>query len=155
MEKRLVECSVPLKEPLSKMEAPTFAALYRLPDESQKEKIQYLKADRCIYQRLITAYHAGRSVDLKQILSHKLLNVPISIAQTNGMLRAGNKAILQTVLKKDIECPPQVVLEKSSCLIIDGQAAVMALGKPDAAVTFDDYATQFVGHVLKTTIASD
>lgn len=25
----------------------------------------------------------------------------------------------------------------------------MALGKPDAAITFDDYADQFVGHVLK------
>ena len=153
VEKRLVECSVPLKDTLSKMKAPTFATLYRLPLEGPKEKIHALKVDRNIYQRLIMAYHAGRSVDLKQVLSHELLNVPISIAQTNGMLRSGNKAILQTVLKKDTECPPRVKLEKSSCLIIDGQATVMALGKPDAAITFGDYADQFVGHVLKTADA--
>ena len=101
------------------------------------------------------AYHAGRSVDLKQILLHELLNVPISIAQTNGVLRSGNKAILQTVLKKDTECPPHVILKKSSCLIIDGQATVMALEKPDAAITFGDYADQFVVHVLKTANAFD
>ena len=71
------------------------------------------------------------------------------------MLRSGKKAILQTVLKKDTECPPRVKLEKSSYLFIDGQATVMALGKPDAAITFGDYADQFVGQVLKTVNSFD
>ena len=69
---------------------------------------------------MITAYHAGRLVDLYQVLSHELMNVPISIAQTNGMLRSGNKAIMQDVLTKDVECPPQIKLDKSSAPVMDG-----------------------------------
>ena len=50
VEKCLVECAVPLKDTLSKMKAPMFATLYRLPLKRPKEKIQALKVDRNIYQ---------------------------------------------------------------------------------------------------------
>ena len=69
----------------------------------------------------------------------------------NGNLRSGNKAILADVITEDIECPEKIQLHKtSSCLIIDGQALVVALGKPDGAVMFGDLADTYVKTVLKT-----
>ncbi|KAG1664222.1 hypothetical protein GQR58_019901 [Nymphon striatum] len=106
-----------------------------------------LKADRNILQRLITAYQAGRKVDLDMVLQHELLNVPISLAQTNRALRTGNKAILVDVMTKDIVCPPQVVLDGSSCLVVDGQAAVVALGKPENVDNFGQFGDAFVKHI--------
>ena len=40
-------------------------------------------------------------------------------------------------------------LQGPSCLVIDGQALVMALGKPPETTTFGDYANKFTDTVLK------
>ena len=68
----------------------------------------------------------------------------------NGTLRTGNKSELANVVTEDIYCPEIIQLHAtSSFLIIDGQALVVALGKPDAAVTFGDLADTYVKTVLK------
>ena len=68
----------------------------------------------------------------------------------NGTLRTGNKSVLAEKLTEDIVCPEAIELhDSSSCLIIDGQALVVALGKPDNAVTFGDLANIYVRAVLK------
>ena len=57
---------------------------------------------------------------------------------------------LYNVMTEDIHCPETIQLHAtSSFLIIDGQALVVALGKPDAAVTFGDLADTYVKSVLK------
>ncbi|KAG1683504.1 hypothetical protein GQR58_009959 [Nymphon striatum] len=81
------------------------------------------------------------------VLQHELLNVSISLTQTNRALRTGNKAILVDVMTKDIVCPPQVVLDGSSCLVVDGQAAVVALGKPENVDNFGQFGDAFVKHI--------
>ena len=119
-------------EPLHKDNAPTFATLYKVvKDTKDKDKKKILKADRNVFQRLITGYEVGRPVDLSSVLKHELLPVPLSLAEMNGSLRTGNKSILADVLTEGIECPEVIKLhDTSSCLIIDGQALVVALGKP-------------------------
>ena len=53
----------------------------------------------------------------------------------NGILRTGNKSLRADKLTEDIVHPEAIeVHDSSSCLIIDGQALVVALGKPDNAV---------------------
>ena len=109
-----------------------------------------MKADRNVLRRLITSYEAGRSVDLSSVLKHELLPVPVSPAEMNGTLRTGNKSELANVMTEDINCPETIQRHAtSSFLIIDGQALVVALGKPDAAVTFGDLADTYVKSVLK------
>ncbi|KAG1649705.1 UPF0764 protein C16orf89 [Nymphon striatum] len=147
VKERLIKSTVPLRDTLSKSKALTFSSLYNVKESTQKAKDATLKADRNILQRLITAYQAGRKVDLDMVLQHELLNVPISLAQTNRALRTGNKAILVDVMTKDIVCPPQVVLDGSSCLVVDGQAAVVALGKPENVDNFGQFGDAFVKHI--------
>ena len=54
------------------------------------------------------------------------------------------------VVTEDIDCPETIQLHAtSSFLIIDGQALVVDLGKPNAAVTFGDLADTYVKTVLK------
>ena len=80
-----------------------------------------LKADRTILQRLVTAFQAGRKVDLHHVLQHELMNIPISIANCDGSLRTGSKAILADVITRDVVCQ---VDQSNYYLIIDGQAVV-------------------------------
>ena len=109
-----------------------------------------MKADRNVLRRIITSYEAGRSVDLSSVLKHELLPVPVSLAEMNGTLRTGNKSELANVVTEDIDCPETIQFHAtSSFLITDGQALVVALGKPDAAVTFGDLAVTYLKTVLK------
>ena len=103
-----------------------------------------MKADRNVLRRPITSHDAGRSVDLSSVLKHELLPVPVSLAEMNGPLRTGNKSELANVVTEEIDCPETIQLHAtSSFLIIDGQALVVGLGMPDAAVTFGDLADAY------------
>ena len=125
----------------------TFKSLYEVSNTDPKGKVTTLKADRTILQRLVTAFQAGRKVDL-HVLQHELMNIPISIANCDGSLRTGSQAILADVITRDVVCPAEVKVDQlSSCLIIDGQAVVVAIGKPVGAHTFGDIADVFVEHV--------
>ena len=56
--------------------------------------------------------------------------VPLALAELKGFLKSGDMAILQTSLLGNIICPISINLYgKPSCLIIDGQALVVSLGK--------------------------
>lgn len=137
-----------LKSPIRKNKAKTFASLYEVVQLS-KNKQNTIKVDRQILQRLITAYRAGRKVDLDNILQHELMPIPPSLAATNGSLHSTNKSVLANILTKHVHTPADVPLQGPSCLVIDGQALVMALGKPPDTTTFGDYANKFTDTVLK------
>jgi len=102
-----------------------------------------------IFQRLLTAYQASRSVDRDKIWTHELVKVPLSIATENGSLQSGNKSMLVDVPTTDVNCPPEIEIPKDeySCLVIDGQGSVAAFGKAAVAKTFCDYADRFVHHI--------
>lgn len=77
----------------------------------EKDKSIIFRADRSVLQRLLVASQAGRGVDLLAVLSHELMTVPLSLAETNGKLTTGQKAVLADVLTNDIECLMQIELQ--------------------------------------------
>ena len=77
------------------------------------------------------------------------MTVPLSLAPTNGSLHSTNKSVLADILTQEVQIPTNVTLSEPSCLLIDGQALVMALGKPPDIRTFGDYANTFGNTVLK------
>ena len=98
--------------PIRRNNAGTFATLYEVKYlTKEKEKEVILKADRSVLQRLITAYEAGRPVDLPKVLQHELMPVPVSLAETNRHLRTGNKAVLAEALLEGINCPASIKFE--------------------------------------------
>ena len=56
--------------------------------------------------------------------------LPISLAGLNGCLHTGNKSLLLDMLIKDVSNHTQITLSGTSCLVIYGQALVMALKNP-------------------------
>ena len=136
-----------LRDPLPKNKALTFVSLYEA-EKKETEKSAAIKADRTILQRIITAYDAGRRVDLPRILSHELVSVPLAIADTNGQIRSGNKSVLIELLSGGMEYARVTPVTGRSTLVIDGQALVMALGRPTECNTFDDLADTFLKAVL-------
>ena len=139
---------VVLKAPIRKNKALTFATLYVVVQDV-KGKQSTIKIDRNILQRLITAYRAGREVNLGNILKHELMSVPLSLATTSGTLLSSSKSLLSDILTKDVLTPPTATLHGPSCLLIDGQALVMALGKPSNISTFGEYAKTYAEVVYK------
>lgn len=138
---------VKLHEPLKKNKALTLGSLYDIKKMSKgTEKV--LKADRSVLQRLITAYESGRPVNLPNVLQHELMPVPLSLSQLDGSLRSGAKSVLQDVLITGVVCPVSVQPHGQSCLIIDGNALLQAIGKPHGAATFGDLADKFIETVL-------
>jgi hypothetical protein len=129
---------------------PTFASLYEVKQQGKaQDKQKVMKADRSVLHRLVVAYQAGRQVDIDHLLEHELMPVPVAIAEMNGTLKTGNKALLVEELTTGIDCPQSVMLEGTSCLIVDGQAQVNILGKPKEASTFGQLADIFVQSVLR------
>ena len=76
------------------------------------------------------------------------MRVPVAEAELTENLKSGSKVNLADVLLKVTECPDSVTLCFLSNMIIDGQAIVRSLGKPDGARTFGDVADVFVRIVL-------
>ena len=128
---------------------PTFDNLYHVAKGSkEKNKNIIFRADRNVLQRLLVACQAGREVDLLSVLSHEWMPVPVSLAEMNGRLRTGQKAVLTNILIKDIECPKQIELQGRASLLIDGIALVAAVGKPIDAKTFGDFGDNFLAAVV-------
>jgi hypothetical protein len=80
-------------------------------------------------QRLIFAYRDGRDVSLDKILQHELMSVPLSLGTTSGTINSASKSLLAAVLIQDELIPEAVVRDSPRCLLVDGQALVMALSK--------------------------
>ena len=59
------------------------------------------------------------------------------------------KAVLANIMTQQVHTSATVILDEPSCLLIDGQALVMALGKPPAIRTFGDYGNIFASTVFK------
>lgn len=99
---------VPIHAPLHKSNVKTLASLYEVvKDSKDKDKKTILKADRNVL-RLVMAYEAGCSVDLRSILKYELLPVPVSLVEMNGTLLTGNKSVLADELVKNIVCPESI-----------------------------------------------
>lgn len=141
-----------LYDPITRNHAPTFETLYEVKKSAyDKEKAKILKTDRNILQRLITAYAGGRTVDLDSILKHELMPVPLALANLNGTLRSGNKSVLADLITAEVECPASITLNQSTaCLVIDGQARVVTVGKPPDTKTFGDLSDEFIKSVYQS-----
>ena len=147
VEERLMNSIVKFRDRLQKSNPLTFMSLCEVSNGDPKGKVTTVKANRTILQRLVTAFQAGRKVDLHHVLQHELMNIPISIANCDGSLQTRSKYILGDVITRYVVYPAEVKVDQSnSCLIIDGQ--VVAIGKPAGAHTFGDLADVFVKHVL-------
>ena len=156
VEERLLpieERRVTFRDKLPQNKYLTFASLFELQLSDTTGKAKTVKADRNILQRLIAAYEAGRPVNLNSIMMHELFVVPLSLAEVNGELRTGPKAILADILTTDVPCPNYLDatdLQDEPMLVIDGQALVFAIGKPQTAKTFGELADVFVDSVLQS-----
>lgn len=139
---------VNLRSPIKRNKAKTFASLHEVVQLS-KGKQNTIKVDRSILQRLITAYRAGRKINLENILQHELMSIPLSLATTNGCLHSTNKSMMVNILTTHVQTPIDITLPKNSCLLVDGQALVMAIGKPPDLTTFGEYACMFSNTVCK------
>ena len=118
--------------------APTIDDLYQV--------VKILRADRLnVLQRLIIAYEAGRKVDLH----NELKFIPVVLAEINGSLRIGKKSVLADLITSGINCPSEIELQGSSCLLIDGLALASAIGRPSVTQTFRDFADSFQTAVLE------
>ena len=123
--------------------------MYQVQNKNLALKQIKVKADRNLFQHLLVSKEAGREVDLKEILSHELSPVPLSLADTSGAMQSTNKAALRNILqtRTTVEKRPPIANLKT-CVIIDGQALVQAIGKLANAQNFGQLADRFVASIF-------
>ena len=103
-----------LHDPISRNNAPAFANRYEITQINfEKGRQMVIKADRNLLHWLIVAYEAGREVDLQGLLKHKIMTVPVSIAEMNGVLRTTSKPMPGDVLISGITCSSSIRPEGS------------------------------------------
>ena len=61
-------------------------------------------------QRLIAEYQAGREMNMSEFMKHELMPVPISLANTDGTLRTGDKSILADILTDGVDRPNSILV---------------------------------------------
>ena len=103
----------------------TMYTVVNVKDTTQKGKV--VQADKTLFQRLLVAANAGRDLDLKTLLCHESLTVPLSYADKAKNLRPMNKAALGIILEEGVCSETLPGTELKTCTIIDGQA----IGKPE------------------------
>lgn len=86
-----------------KNKAMTYDSLHKFV-QLPKGKQNAIKVDRSILQRLITAYRAGRKVNLENILQHEL-PIPLYLTTTNGCLSSTHKTMMVNILTKQVQTP--------------------------------------------------
>ena len=148
---RLLTRTISFYVSLPKSNSLTFKSLYMKKVVSKSSAItKVLKADRSLLQRLFRAQLSGRNINIKELLKHELFPVPLSIADTSGtLLSASGKSDLQHILEEGVivnQLPS--ASDKMTCMVIDGQSFVVALGKPKGAKTFADLAKVFTKNVF-------
>ena len=151
VQERLILKKTGFFQPMKKKNSKTFAGIYQVSVGS-KQKTQVIKADRKLLQRLLTAAHGGRSIEIGSIMRHELSPVPLSLAKVGGTMNTTTKSDLMNVFTSDMNVGVPEVLPDSklrTCAIIDGHAMIQALGKPAGCVTFGDYADIFLNSVLR------
>ena len=125
--------------------------------DAKSGKAKTVKADRNILQRLITAYEAGRPSQPQQ--HHNTRTVCCSSlfdrSEWTTLLRfkGYSCSLFADILTAGIPFPNSLEatdLEDEAMLVIDGQALVIAIGKPQAAKTFGDLSDIFVESVFQS-----
>ena len=114
-----------------------------------------VQVDRTVLEWLVASYVAGREVNMRQILEHEPMPIPISLAETIEAFRIGSKASLVDCLTSDVQCPVSINVQGNWCLLIDGQAMVIAIGKQQTCKTFGDFADAFVNRMISVSDSYD
>ena len=117
----------------------------------EKNKIicEPMSVNKAVLQKLVTAFEAKRPIDLKEVASHELMHLPISIFDTSGNIRSGVKSTMVQPLMGDqhhLPLPPHP--PEQSTLIIDVMARVQATGLPTQGHTFGDLADVVVSSMF-------
>ena len=77
------------------------------------------------------------------------MTIPLSLSKSSSNLHSTDKSVLANILTQQVQAPTKVTLDEPSCLIIDDQALVVALGKPYYIRMFGGYANTFANTVFK------
>lgn len=101
------------------------------------------KDERDTMSRLLSAYDGKRPINLREIVSHELTDVPFAIAKADGSLNTGNKSDIMRVIIGNVKCPPEIPHQEDSHLIIDGMALIWSLSKAVKGKWFKDFADMF------------
>ena len=135
IKERLVDCTVPITDVLSKNKLALFSSPTPKRPSKQKMQVTALKNDCSLFSRLYIACQI-RDGDLDTFFKHENQTTPPSLSQ-GGQIRLGTKADLLHCLQLEETQNNDTPLVNAKFL--DG-AAVIQMLHPRTAKTFQDYA---------------
>ena len=136
-----------LKSPIHKNSANTFSYLYEVmqPCKGKHDTINIDRKHSTEAHSCIQSRAWGTLRKHPPAWAHGCATV---LATTRGSLHSTNKSVMTSILTQQVEVPANIKVVEPSCLLIDGQALVMALGKPTDIATFGQYGDNFTNTVF-------
>ena len=137
-----------LKSPIHKNSANTFSSLYEVmqPCKGKHDTINIDRKHSTEAHSCIQSRAWGTLRKHPPAWAHGCATV---LATTSGSLHSTNKSVMTSILTQQVEVPANIKVVEPSCLLIDGQALVMALGKPTDIATFGQYGDNFTNTVFR------
>ena len=145
---RIINRDMSFFSPIHRNKSRTFGSLSLVTVQHRDDK-KVIQADRNLFHRLLVATDVGRKVDLSSVLEHELCQIPLAIADLSGALRSTTKSDLADILQQNLDiktAPPDE--NKRTCLMIDQQALIQAIGKPVGTKTFGEFSDIFCERIV-------
>ena len=133
-------------DPIKKQKLPTFGNISKSKSVRVKEKLVTIQNTKDLFAK-VAIIAQKRAVDLRQLLSFPLIELPLSLAEPDGTLKKTAKSRLLHAIEG--ETPPVDMLQKENAFIADGMAYVRQIKV--SGLTFDQFSTKLLSTIINSS----
>ena len=123
MDERIYNPKEDFFSPIKRSNLKAFDDAFKRKKSTATDKETVIKADGTIFARLLVIAQT-RDMDMKEVLSHELGDLPWALSSVDGSLKKTSKASLQHLLEKNIKTVANESLCDATTLVIDAMGFI-------------------------------
>ncbi|XP_066925450.1 uncharacterized protein [Clytia hemisphaerica] len=131
---------------MKKQKLPTFSNIAMSKAAKHKARLVAIESTKELFAK-IAIIAQSRVIDLKQLLSFPLIELPLSLSEPDGTLKKTAKSRLLHAVEG--ETTPVEMLQGDHAFVVDGMAYVRQL--KSGGLTFDQFSTKLLKSIVSAT----
>ena len=145
---RLQNNKIEFTSPIPKQTIKTFIAMNKPMKVRTQKKVESVNIDRQIFSKL-TVIAQSRDIDVRNVLTHELCPVPLSLFNLDGSMRKTNKSAILSCMEGDQTLKQLPTDENPSLLVIDLMMLLrMICTEKTDSRTFGDLSNKVLSSIL-------
>lgn len=134
---------------MKKQKLPTFSNIPLSKAAKQKTRLVAVESTKELFAK-IAIIAQTRTVDLKELLSFPLIELPLSLSEPDGTLKKTAKSRLLHAVEGDTA--PVEMLQEDHAFIVDGMAYVRQV--KSGGLTFDQFSTKLLKAIVNASLSA-